>query len=197
VFQRTDSCDEEIKTGSPVALIFEGPVADFTEAVKEHCPGERVARFALVEPGVRPPPQSWVADPVECKEGAFKPSYFPKRSTGPRMSSTVNVREAERMHALDSQGPNREEPVDCRAAHLLSHRNEIDAARDDLSKIEAARKRFDDLEVISIRTSDSDGLWKGSAPRRTDCNRQHRIHSKPVDQSTHMQKASDASARLS
>ncbi len=29
------------------------------------------------------------------------------------MSSTVNVGEAERMHALDSQGPNREDPDSC------------------------------------------------------------------------------------
>ena len=73
-----DSCDDEIKTGSTVALIFEGPVADFTEAVKEHCPGERVTRLSLVEAGVRPAPQSWVADPVEGEKGAFEPAYFPK-----------------------------------------------------------------------------------------------------------------------
>ena len=73
-----DGRDGEIEPGSPVSLIFEGAVTDFAEAVKEHGPGEGVFRFALVEPGMRPPPQRWVADPVEGEEGVVEASDFPE-----------------------------------------------------------------------------------------------------------------------
>ncbi len=75
---KDDGRDDEIKARSPIALIFEGPVADFAKAMKEYRPGERVARLSPVEASVRPPPQSGVADPVEGEESAFKPSHFPK-----------------------------------------------------------------------------------------------------------------------
>ena len=74
-----DSGDGEIEARSPVSLIFEGAVTDFAETMKEHRPGERVARLALVESGVRSPPQRRVADPVEGEEGAFEPTDFPER----------------------------------------------------------------------------------------------------------------------
>ena len=74
-----DGRGDEIEARGPIALIFERPVADFSEAMKEHRPGERVARLTLVEPGVCSPPQTRVADPVEGEEGAFEPSYLPKR----------------------------------------------------------------------------------------------------------------------
>ncbi len=44
-----DGGDDEIEAISPVALIFERPVADFTESMKEHRPGESVLRLALIE----------------------------------------------------------------------------------------------------------------------------------------------------
>ena len=72
-----DSRDGEIEARSPVSLIFEGAVTDFAETVKEHRPGEGVARLALVEPGIRSPAQSRIADPVEGEEGAFEPSDLP------------------------------------------------------------------------------------------------------------------------
>ena len=74
-----DSRDGEIEARSPVSLIFEGAVTDFAETVKEHRPGERVARLALVEAGIRSPPQSRIADPVEGEEGAFEPSDLAER----------------------------------------------------------------------------------------------------------------------
>lgn len=70
--------DDEIEARSPVQLIFEGPVADFVQAMKEYRSGERVARLSFVEAGARPPPQGRVADPINGKDGAFEPSYFPK-----------------------------------------------------------------------------------------------------------------------
>ena len=76
---KDDGRDDEVEARCAIALIFERPVADFAKTMKEHRPGECVAGLTLVEARVRPPPQSRVADPVEGKEGAFEPSYFPKR----------------------------------------------------------------------------------------------------------------------
>ena len=79
--------DGEIEAGRPVFLIFEGPVADFAEAMKEHRPGERVARLALVEAGVGPPPQRRVADPVEGEERALQAPDLPQRLRPPNVTS--------------------------------------------------------------------------------------------------------------
>src|SRR6516164_4662273 len=46
---KDDGGDGEIETGGAVALVFESPVTDFAEAMKEHGAREGVARFALVE----------------------------------------------------------------------------------------------------------------------------------------------------
>lgn len=39
----------EIEPGGAVALVLEGAVADFSVAMKEHSPGERVTRLAFVQ----------------------------------------------------------------------------------------------------------------------------------------------------
>ena len=52
---KDDGGDGEIEARGAIALVFEGPIADFAEAVEEHGAGEGVARFALVETGVGPP----------------------------------------------------------------------------------------------------------------------------------------------
>ena len=52
-----DGGDGEIEAGGAVALVFEGPIADFAETVEEHGTGEGVACFALVETSVGPPAQ--------------------------------------------------------------------------------------------------------------------------------------------
>lgn len=70
---KDDGRDDEIEARCSIALIFERAVADFAKAMKEHCPGERVARLPLIEARVRPPPQSRVADPVE---GWSSPTHF-------------------------------------------------------------------------------------------------------------------------
>jgi hypothetical protein len=57
-----DGRNGEIEAGSPVSLIFESSVADFSETMKEHRPRERVARLALVEAGVRAPSQRRIAE---------------------------------------------------------------------------------------------------------------------------------------
>lgn len=51
-----DDCgDGEVEAGCAIALIFEGAVADFAEAVEEDRPLEGMVRLALVEAGVRSP----------------------------------------------------------------------------------------------------------------------------------------------
>jgi hypothetical protein len=71
-----DGGDGEVEARGPVALVFEGTVADFTEAMKEHGAREGVARLALVETCVGPPAQSRVADPVERKQRALQAADF-------------------------------------------------------------------------------------------------------------------------
>jgi len=56
-----DSGYREIEAGSAVVLVFESPVADFAEAMKEHSAREGVSRFTLVEARVGPPPQGGIA----------------------------------------------------------------------------------------------------------------------------------------
>ena len=43
-----DGRHSEIEAGSPVPLVLESLITDFAEAMKEHRPGERVARLALI-----------------------------------------------------------------------------------------------------------------------------------------------------
>ena len=71
-----DGGDGEIETGGAVALILEGPIADFAEAVKEYGARERIARLTLIETGIGPPAQDGVADPVEREQSALQAADF-------------------------------------------------------------------------------------------------------------------------
>ncbi len=62
---KDDRRDDEVETRGSISLIFKGAVTDLAKPMKEHRPGERVTRLSFVEAGVRSPPQSRVADPVE------------------------------------------------------------------------------------------------------------------------------------
>jgi hypothetical protein len=44
-----DGGDHEIQAAGAVALVFIGAIADLAEAMKEHGPRERIARFSLIE----------------------------------------------------------------------------------------------------------------------------------------------------
>ena len=46
-----DGSRYQIEAASPLALLLETAVADFTQAVEKHCPGQRIARLALVQAG--------------------------------------------------------------------------------------------------------------------------------------------------
>jgi len=67
-----DGGDGKVEAGGAVALVFESPVTDFAEAMKEHGSRERIARLTLVEPGVGSPAQPGIADPVECEQSALQ-----------------------------------------------------------------------------------------------------------------------------
>ncbi|GHL78624.1 hypothetical protein ECZU34_63720 [Escherichia coli] len=41
-----------VEAAGPVALLLETAVTDFTKAVEEHGTGQRIARLALVQPGM-------------------------------------------------------------------------------------------------------------------------------------------------
>ena len=56
-------------------------------------------------------------------------------------------------------------------AQLLSHRNEIDAAGGDLSKLKPLASASTNSRLSLFQHSLADGLRKGLPPRRTDRNR--------------------------
>ena len=61
----------QIEAAGPVALLLEAAVADFAQPVEEHCPGQRVARFALVQPGMHAAAQFHALQPVEDEQRAL------------------------------------------------------------------------------------------------------------------------------
>ena len=71
-----DGGDGEIEARGAIALVFERAITDFAEAMKEHGSRERIARLALVEPGVGSPAQPGIADPVECEQSALQATDF-------------------------------------------------------------------------------------------------------------------------
>ena len=90
-----DGGDGEIEAGSAIALIFEGPIADFAETMEEHGARQGVARLAFVEAGVGPSAQSWIADPVEHEQCALQSADFLER-LGQRILSRIGRERAMR-----------------------------------------------------------------------------------------------------
>ena len=87
---KDDGGDGEIEARGAIALVFEGPIADFAEAVEEHGAGEGVARFALVETGIGPPAQDRVA---EREQSALQAANFLER-LGERVLSRIGGKTA-------------------------------------------------------------------------------------------------------
>jgi len=52
-------------------LLLETAVADFTQSVEEHSAGQRVARLALVQPGMHPAAQVDALQPVQDEQRAL------------------------------------------------------------------------------------------------------------------------------
>ena len=74
-----DGGNGEVEAGGAIALVLEGPIADFAEAMEEHGPLESVVRLAFIEASIGAPPQGWIADPVEREERAVQTTDFLER----------------------------------------------------------------------------------------------------------------------
>ncbi len=61
----------QVEAAGPVALLLETAVADFTQAVEEHGAGQRVAGFALVQPGMHAAAQLDALQPVQDEQRAL------------------------------------------------------------------------------------------------------------------------------
>ncbi|MDG5973458.1 hypothetical protein JAGODDHD_04228 [Sphingomonas paucimobilis] len=71
---------DEGQAGGAMALVLEGAVAQFAEAVEEDGAGERVAGLALVENAAGATTLVGIIEPVEHEQGAFDPTYLPQRA---------------------------------------------------------------------------------------------------------------------
>jgi hypothetical protein len=65
VFHNTTAAVTRFEAAGPVALLLEAAVADFPQAVEEYGTSQRVARFALVQPGVDTAAQFDALQPVQ------------------------------------------------------------------------------------------------------------------------------------
>lgn len=74
-----DGCCHEIQSARTLALRLEAVVTDFAEAVKEHCPRERVACVALVQAGVNAAARFDALQPVQHEQGTFDATEFTYR----------------------------------------------------------------------------------------------------------------------
>ena len=66
-----DSRRHQVESTGPIALLLETAVADFAQPVEEHRPGQRVARFALVQPGMHATTQFDALQPVQDEQRAL------------------------------------------------------------------------------------------------------------------------------
>ena len=68
--------DEQVEAGRPVLLVLIGAVADFAEAMDEHCARQAVAGLALVEFLAGRAPQFGVVNPVQREQRALQAAEF-------------------------------------------------------------------------------------------------------------------------
>ena len=73
-----DGRRHQIETAGPVALLLETAVADFAQAVEEHGTGQRVARLALVQPGMHAAAQLDALQPVQDEQRALDATQLAK-----------------------------------------------------------------------------------------------------------------------
>ena len=66
-----DGRRHQVEAGSAVALLLETAVADFAQAVEEHGASQRVARLALVQPGMHAAAQFHALQPVQDEQRAL------------------------------------------------------------------------------------------------------------------------------
>src|SRR3546814_7869635 len=81
-----------------LSLVFEPPITQFAELVKEERAGERVAGFALVEARLGAPAQVDVAQPVEHEDRAFEAAKLAQRE-GQSVLSRIADRKSTRLNS--------------------------------------------------------------------------------------------------
>ena len=74
-----DGGSHQVQAAGPVALLLETAVADFAQAVEEHGAGQRVARLALVQPGMHAAAQLDALQPVQDEQRALDASQLAQR----------------------------------------------------------------------------------------------------------------------
>ncbi len=72
-----DGSRYQIEAASPVALLLETAVADFTQAVEKHCPA--IARLALVQAGMHAAAQFHALQPVRDEQRALDAAQLAER----------------------------------------------------------------------------------------------------------------------
>ena len=81
-----DRCGDEIEAGRSIALVFERPIGETALFVYENGLIERMARLALVQPGMTSPPQFWAFQPIEHEYRALEPAKLGKCEVEPVLS---------------------------------------------------------------------------------------------------------------
>ena len=77
-----DDCSHyQIESAGSVALVFECPITQFTEAVKEYGTGQGVLGFSFVQTDLNPAAQIGTLQPFKGKEGPFDASDFAQCSS--------------------------------------------------------------------------------------------------------------------
>jgi hypothetical protein len=72
-----DDCSHyQVASAGSVTLIFECPITQFTEAVKEYSTGQGVLGFSFVQTDLNPAAQIGTLQPFKGKEGPFDTSDF-------------------------------------------------------------------------------------------------------------------------
>lgn len=74
-----DGGRHQVEAAGPVALLLETAVADFAQTVEEYGAGQRVARFALVQPGMYAAAQLDVLQPVQNEQRALDAAQLAQR----------------------------------------------------------------------------------------------------------------------
>ena len=71
-----DSRRHQVEAAGTVALLLKAAVTDFAQPVEEHCAGQCIARFALVQPSVDAAAQLDALQPVQDEQCALDASQL-------------------------------------------------------------------------------------------------------------------------
>ena len=102
-----DSRRHQVKATGPVALLLKAAVADFAQPVEEHGTRERVAGFALVQPGMDAAAQLDALQPVQneqCALNAAQLAQCHSQAVLARVAAELSEHQRGRHRALLDRG---------------------------------------------------------------------------------------------